>query len=105
MSSDVIVWNDDGHIVELVLQRDVLIVTGVVCPGDEDRRCVHTQTQCVVEWFLRTYGLDCHVGVCDPASEIPIAWSLVGNPSELEDSQVWIVSTTDELYRSWRDAQ
>lgn len=102
---DVIVWHDDGHFVELRLQRDVLVVTGVRCPGEEERECIHPQTECVVEWFLRTYGLDCHVGVCPPAESLSVAWSLVGNPGDLEDSQIWIVATTDELYRSWKDAQ
>lgn len=106
MSQDsVTVWNDDGHEIKLVLEQDQVRITEILCISDPDRACKHRQADCVVEWFLMAYGLDCHVGVCPPAEKIKIAWALVGDVEELEESQVWIVSTTDSLFMSWRDTQ
>jgi hypothetical protein len=32
---------------------------------------------------------------------MPIAWSLVGDPHDLDAAQVWIIPTADEAFAAW----
>lgn len=96
-------WHDDGHRVVLELHRSEVNVTTVMCParGDMTKDCQHSVHGCVVEWFLHRFGLECHVGVCAPAEELEIAWTLVGDRFDLDAAQVWVISTTDEIFGAW----
>lgn len=102
-----VVWHDDGHRMVLSLTRSELHITMVVCPfgGKAGGKCHHQKHGCVVNWFLMHYGLDCHVGVCPPAEEIQIAWSLIGDSFDLEACQVWVISVDDMLFSAWASSQ
>lgn len=98
------VWHQDGHRISLVINRATLSITTVVCPtpsGD----CQHHRVGCIVEHFLMRYGLDCHVGVVAPAAELEVAWTVIGDPYDLEACQVWVISVDDDLYGSWALSQ
>jgi hypothetical protein len=101
-----ITWHDDGHRMILSLTRSEVHITMVVCPhGGRHGNCHHPKYGCIVNWFLMHYGLDCHVGVCAPAEEIQIAWSLVGDPHDVDAGQVWVISVDDVLFSAWASAQ
>lgn len=91
-------WHDDGHIMHLELVQSEAQITSVHCPGGE---CGHIDTPCVVRHFLNVYGLECNVGVADMVSDMPIAWTLIGNPRDLDACQLWVIPTEDTMFRAW----
>lgn len=96
-------WHDDGHRILLELVKSDLSITTVICPHKDDlsQPCQHRSVGCMVRWFLDRYGMECHVGVCPPAEELQIAWALVGDEFDLDAAQVWVISTTDEIFGAW----
>jgi hypothetical protein len=99
------VWNVDGHRVLLQLNRNELSIQMVVCPGHKERSCRLGGLDCIVTWFLEVYGLDCNVGVAEVASDLELAWSVQGDPSNVELCQVWVIPVTDEAFASWLEMQ
>jgi hypothetical protein len=99
------IWNVDGHRVYLQLNRNELSIQMVMCPGHEGRSCNAGGFECVVTWFLEVYGLDCNVGVSEVASEMELAWSIQGDPSDPDLCQVWVIPVTDEAFASWLETQ
>lgn len=97
-----LVWHDDGHKLWLELRRDELVVLSVTCPREE---CVNKHGICVVDEFVKRYGLECHVGQCAPVETLQIAWSINGHMDDMDDCQVWVISISDPLFASWRSAQ
>lgn len=91
-------WNDDGHIISLELNQHEVVVTTVNCPGGA---CRHEDAACVVRYFIEIYGLECNVGVCPVAAEMPIAWTLIGNARDLDACQLWFIPTDDQVFQSW----
>jgi len=98
-----LVWHDDGHELWLELNRHELVVLSVSCPGSGE--CADRRGNCVVRWFVDRFGLECHVGVCVPAERVQVAWALVGDPDDKDESQVWIISVNDDLFAAWRSVQ
>ena len=97
-------WHDDNHVIFLQMNKAETRVIAVLCPFsfDESSPCRHVDAQCVVEWFLLRFGLECNVGVCDPAPEIKVAWSYVGDISKsLDMGQVWVIPISDEAFAAW----
>lgn len=97
MTSDEMLWHKDGHKMHLQLNKENLVITHVTCPGGE---CQH-KGQCIVEWFLRRFGLDCNVGVAPPEENMEIAWCLVGETENLDLSQIWVIPISDEAFSAW----
>ena len=58
-----------------------------------------------MRWFVDRFGLECHVGVCVPAERIQVAWAIVGDRDDKDESQVWLISVDDDLYAAWRSTQ
>ena len=104
MNPNEFVWHDDGHRLWLELNRDSITVLSTFCPGEE-ARCRDRRGNCVVQQFVDRYGLECHVGQCPPDEQLVIAWTLQGELDDLDESQVWVISTTDSLWASWRSSQ
>lgn len=98
-------WHKDGHYFGLQLNRGDVVITHVHCPGNEDRKCELGRFECIVKFFLETYGLDCNVGICDCAHEIEIAWTAVGDFTDSEDCQVWVMPVNDEAFAAWLISQ
>jgi hypothetical protein len=100
--NDELVWHDDGHSLWLELNRNELVVLSVMCPGGEE--CRDSKGRCVVEWFINRFGLECHVGVSVPEEHLRVAWSIVGDIDDKDESQVWVISVSDDLYAAWRSS-
>lgn len=101
-------WHDDGHRLVLQLNRSELKILSTVCPNrdNESAACRHPDSQCVVDWFISRYGLDCNVGVCQPTPELNIAWAFIGDTHrEIEAGQVWIIPKNDEAFAAWLISQ
>ncbi len=98
VTTDEMVWHNDGHIMHLQLAKENLVITHITCP--KTGTCDH-QVGCLVDWFLKRFGLDCHVGICAPEENLQIAWTLVGDPTDLDQCQIWVISTTDEAFAAW----
>ena len=103
-----ITWHNDGHVVSLRIEKNLLVISGVKCPHAEEdlKPCHFTDDGCAVKWFLMVYGLECNVGVVEPFPELEIAWSMVGNPLEgLAACQVWVIPIKDEFFSAWVESQ
>ena len=95
-------WHDDGHSLFLEINKSELVVLTVMCPGSHDAACrVNKRVGCLVQHFVGRFGLEVNVGVCPPTEQLPVAWSLVGDPSDVDLCQVWIVPTSDEVFSAW----
>lgn len=100
-SIDEVVWHKDNHIMYLRLNRSELSISHVHCPGGDDRECKVGKFNCIVTYFLETYGLDCNVGICDCNSDMELAWSVVGDTDDPELCQVWVIPVDDEAFSAW----
>jgi hypothetical protein len=106
--NDAMVWHRDGHLVTLELNKSELQVTEIRCPHNEalDAPCRHDETPCVVKWFLKTFGMECNVGVASPSAEMEFAWHFVGTKhQELGSCQVWVIPVADEAFSAWMVTQ
>jgi hypothetical protein len=96
------VWHDDGHVLYLEINQAELVVQMVSCPHGPQAPCrVNRHVGCVVEHFVFRFGLEVNVGVCPAAAELPVAWALAGDPTDVDLCQVWIVPTADEVFAAW----
>lgn len=98
-----LVWNNDGHSINLRLEKNELVVTGFDCPNQEENaECRKHHKECIVEWFIHRFGMECNVGICEPSPNIKIAWAVTGEPEMgLDMCQVWVIPTTDEFFSAW----
>jgi hypothetical protein len=99
------VWHSDGHSIYMVLNRNELEIQVVSCPGHEGRECQIGKFDCIVDWFLDRYGLDCNVGVSEINSTMEIAWSVQGDTSDPDTCQVWVIPIADEAFSAWLATQ
>ena len=94
-------WHDDGHSITLRIHRSELEVSSTTCPKDADRKCLSDEHDCVVEYYIQRFGMECNAGVCPAAEHIQICWTLLGDPKNLDLAQVWFMPKTDELFSAW----
>jgi len=99
------VWHRDGHSLYLQLNRSELTIQMIHCPGHSDRKCKTGKFDCIVDWFVSRYGLDCNVGVSEVSSDMEIAWTVQGDPEDSDLCQVWFIPTKDEAFSAWLEAQ
>lgn len=102
---DETIWHNDGHSIYLQLQRHELVIQVISCPQHDDRKCNVGGVDCIVEWFLKRFGLDCNVGVSEIESSMDLAWSLQGDPNDLDACQVWVIPLKDEAFAAWLATQ
>ncbi len=100
-SLEEVVWHNDGHVMYLHLNRSEVTISQVVCPQTEDRQCKVGKFDCIVTYFLETYGLDCNVGICECSGNLELAWSVVGDTDDPELCQVWVIPVDDEAFSAW----
>lgn len=98
-------WHKDGHRIYLQVNRNELSVIMTSCPGGDDRECKVGRFDCVVQWFIDRYGLDCNVGVCEAAAELELAWAMQGDPNDPDVCQVWVIPVTDMAFAAWLETQ
>lgn len=95
-------WHSDGHILELNLNKNSVDVSLSSCPWDKrDGPCAVRETPCVVEYFVRTFGLECNVGAAPAKPLIEVAWTLLGDPFDLDACQLWWIPSEDSAFASW----
>jgi len=99
-------WHNDGHSFMLVLDKSLIITSLFHCPhrNDDAQPCRVGET-CIVETFIDRFGLDCNVGVTEVAGAIEIAWTLVGDKSDEDECQVWVIPVNDEFFSAWSAGQ
>lgn len=89
----------------MVLNRNELEIQVVSCPGHEGRECQIGKFDCIVDYFLDRFGLDCNVGVSEVSSSMEIAWSVQGDVDDPDLCQVWVIPVTDEAFSAWLATQ
>lgn len=95
------IWHDDGHKVSLRINKSELEVTSVYCPMKDDRKCRHEEADCVVEYFVLRYGMECNAGVCSASDTLEICWTYLGEQRYIDMGQVWFMPKTDEMFSAW----
>jgi hypothetical protein len=95
------VWHDDGHSIELRINKSELEIIAIRCPGGDDRKCLHEESGCIVDYYLYRYGMECNAGTCPAAKDINICWTFIGDKKNLDMAQVWFMPKTDDLFSAW----
>jgi hypothetical protein len=103
--NDSTTWHMDGHSIYMQLHKNELVIQVISCPGHDERECNLAGFDCIVEWFLTRFGLDCNVGVSEISSNMEIAWSIQGDPTDPDLCQVWVIPVADEAFASWLATQ
>jgi hypothetical protein len=87
----------------LRIEKSNLVIIDFHCPNvDSGSGCKKYSDGCVVEWFVHQFGLECNVGMCEPAPELVFAWAITGEPElGFDMCQVWIIPVNDELFSAW----
>ena len=97
-------WHTDGHRLGLRLVKNEIIITLLHCPDTE--KCSVREVDCVVKYFVDTFGLECNVGSTDiTGPEMEIAWALMGDSFDLGACQLWWIPLEDEAFASWLDSK
>jgi hypothetical protein len=96
-------WNDDGHVLHLTLDKSAVHITGTTCP--KGVACAHPRVGCLVDYFVNRFGLELNVGSCAPAPDIEIAWMSSGDTYDVDSCQVWIIPMDDPVFAAWRSTQ
>lgn len=101
VSDTEMLWHNDGHAIYLRLNRSEVEVVGVDCHAISGAPCLNERYGCIVKHFISIYGLECNVGVAPVNEHMEICWSLVGDPFDVESSQLWFVPLNDEAFKGW----
>jgi hypothetical protein len=95
-------WHSDGHILEFNLNKSNVDVSLSSCPWEkDDGPCAVRTAPCVVEYFVKTFGLECNVGAAAAKPLMEIAWTLLGDPFDLDACQLWWIPSEDSAFASW----
>jgi hypothetical protein len=98
-------WHNDNHTLILRINRSELEILDVLCPVPETGgECTNASGECVVQWFIERYGMDCNGGVCMAEAEMKICWTLIGDKTDYESSQLWFMPVKDEIFQAWLTA-
>jgi len=96
-------WHNDGHILELQINKSELQVVSILCPheGKEHGECYDQYEDCIVKFFINRYGLECNAGSCPATQQMTICWTLIGDNRNPEDSQLWFMPLNDDVFAAW----
>ena len=102
-------WHNDGHTVVLSLNKSQLDVVDVLCPSDNGGECESDDRSsssadglgCIVQYFIRRFGVECNIGQCPPEETMEICWTLVGDKRDPDAAQLWFVPVNDEVFYAW----
>ena len=102
-AQDQVFWNNDGHSIDLKLNKAELEIATIVCPHSEDdnEAPCRSKSGCVVKHFIHLYGMECNIGVCPPEPTMEISWCLQGEFDDIDLGQLWFVPTNDEVFYAW----
>jgi len=94
-------WHTDNHTMSVYLDADSITVIST-CPTAGKTGDCHTEgIGCIVTYFLDIYGLDCNVGQALAHPDMKIAWSVVGDPRDMDLCQVWVIPEEDAAFQGW----
>jgi hypothetical protein len=95
-------WHNDGHILELQINKAELEVLSIHCPHEEgDGECHDPYNGCMIKFFIRRYGLECNAGSCPATPQMTICWTLIGDKRNIEDCQLWFMPLNDDVFAAW----
>ena len=101
-AQDQVEWHNDGHSLTLRINRQELDIVEISCPhGDTATAACQAAVGCIVIHFIGRFGLECNIGVCDPAPTMPICWCFQGDLGLPDEGQLWFVPTEDEVFYAW----
>ena len=96
------VWHNDNHLLRLRINKADLEIYEIFCPSlDDSAECKNSHGDCVVQWFISRFGMDCNGGVCAAEEDLQICWTLIGDKDNLESSQLWFMPFKDEVFQAW----
>jgi len=102
-------WHNDGHTIALSLNKSQVEIVEVICPSENGGACESDSRSnlspdglgCIVQYFIRRFGVECNIGQCPPEETMEICWTLVGNKNDPDASQLWFVPVNDEVFYAW----
>jgi hypothetical protein len=95
------IWHNDGHTLQLRINKGELEVLEVICPHEENAACKNIAGDCAVTWFVNRFGMECNGGICPPSEFLEVSWTLVGDINNFDSCQVWFMPLTDEIFNAW----
>lgn len=96
------IWHNDHHLLILRINKSELEILETRCPATEPNAdCINANGECVVEWFIARYGMDCNGGICPAQAELEICWTVVGDKNIPESAQLWFMPIHDEVFQAW----
>lgn len=101
VSDSEMIWHNDGHAIRLRINKSELEIIEVMCPSGNSGECWNDRIGCMVEYFIRRFGMDCNVGVCPAMENLQICWSVVGDTYDMDACQLWFVPLEDEAFNAW----
>jgi hypothetical protein len=103
MQTSLMVWNNDGHVINLRINKSELEIVGIECPheGQSDKACQDSVYECLVKHFVGLYGMECNAGNCNATSSMQISWTLIGDTRVVDECQLWFMPNDDEVFSSW----
>jgi len=96
-----LVWHNDGHQIELRINRSELEIIEVSCQAEDSESICMVDGQCIVKFFINRFGMECNIGICSPSQYLEICWGIFGNFNDLEACQLWFVPINDEAFYAW----
>ena len=94
-------WHDDGHSITLRINRSELEVLSITCPKSDDRKCASEEHDCVVEYYIHRFGMECNAGVCPATENMEICWTSVGSEHDVDSMQLWFMPINDDVFGAW----
>lgn len=103
-----LVWHNDGHFIELYLNKDDIKVLPLACPHGEKKEseCYHDGVEgCIVKYFVKMYGLETNMGTCDISPRIEIAWCSNGSQWDTDLVNFYMMPIDDPAFKEWLSTQ
>lgn len=101
MSTEVMTWHDDSHIIKLRINKSELEIVEVICPNLEIGECIDQTHGCLVKYFIDRFGLECNAGSCEATDSMEICWTLIGDIRVIDECQLWFMPKKDEVFAAW----
>lgn len=97
-------WHNDGHRVNVVIDKAVVNVTPSICPygSSPESPCYHSGVDgCIVNYFVATYGLETNHGTVPASDIIEIAWATDGSKWDVDLVEFYMVPVNDPHFSDW----
>lgn len=98
------VWHVDGHQVLLTVNMADVVASPGVCPfgQSEGADCYHAGIDgCVVNYFVKHYGLDTNAGSVPATPILEVAWASAGDKWDIELVEFHMIPIADPQFAEW----